>query len=101
MSSVTTFSLPYIYEVNPNHYSVEWLSGAPLNSSHIPVAGSREATSDLISSSDGSAFEFGKRRANNGPVAEIVLEHKKTKPDALNTDEVESSDGISGVPLQQ
>ncbi|TGO58269.1 hypothetical protein BOTNAR_0184g00020 [Botryotinia narcissicola] len=34
---------------------------------------SRVVTSNPISSSDGSEFEFGKRRANNGPVAEMEL----------------------------
>ncbi|TGO40624.1 hypothetical protein BHYA_0034g00440 [Botrytis hyacinthi] len=80
--------------------TLEWLSGTSFSSSPDSVAGSREATSDLISSSDGSEFEFGKS-ANNGPVAEMELEHKKTNPDALNADGVESSDGISGVPPQQ
>ncbi|KAF7929719.1 hypothetical protein EAE99_004623 [Botrytis elliptica] len=81
--------------------TLEWLSGVPFSSSHTFVAGSCEATSDLISSSDGSVFEFCKKRANNNPVAEMELEHKKTKPDALNAHGVESSDGISGVPSQQ
>ncbi|TGO73053.1 hypothetical protein BELL_0395g00030 [Botrytis elliptica] len=72
-----------------------------LSSSQPDTPGSCEATSDLISSSDGSVFEFCKKRANNNPVAEMELEHKKTKPDALNAHGVESSDGISGVPSQQ
>ncbi|TGO07927.1 hypothetical protein BTUL_0236g00070 [Botrytis tulipae] len=80
-------------------YSVELLSGASFTSS--PDSSRGEATSNLISSSDGSKFEFGKRGANNSPVAEMELEHKKTNPDALNADGVESSDGISGVPQQQ
>ncbi|THV52138.1 hypothetical protein BGAL_0088g00270 [Botrytis galanthina] len=96
-----SFTITPIIPSSSQPDALEWLSGAPFSSSHIFVVGSREATSDLISSRDGSAFEFGKRRANHGPVAEKVLEHKKTKPDVLNADEVESSDGISGVPPQQ
>ncbi|TGO57477.1 hypothetical protein BCON_0065g00370 [Botryotinia convoluta] len=80
--------------------TLEWLSGVPFNSSHTSVAGNCKATPDLIYSSDDSEFEFGKRRANNSPVAEIELEHKKTKLDAPDADGVESSDGISGVPPQ-
>ncbi|KAF5872851.1 uncharacterized protein Bfra_008127 [Botrytis fragariae] len=83
--------------------TLKWLSVASVDSSHTSIAGSRESTSNLISSSDGSEFEFGKRSANNSPVAEMELERKKTKPDTpdADADGVESSDGISGVPPQQ
>ncbi|TGO27324.1 hypothetical protein BPAE_0044g00590 [Botrytis paeoniae] len=95
-----SFTVTPIIPSSSQPETLEWFSGAPFSSSHTSVAGSREATSDLISSSDGSDFEFGKRRANNSPVAEIELEHKKSKPDVPDADGVESSDGISGIPPQ-